>query len=257
MNYYYPLDVNSPSKAVWVLDALSNTDKHKTIIRDYKVQNGTNVVWGLGKGNFDVVKNSKQYVFTDMPYWNRWMGNRAECYWRIIPNALHCNWITDRPNDRFNMLNITLKDERKTGKHILVCPSSSTVERFYNISNWTKHTVDELKKHTDRPIKIRNKPRANGTSGPLAATIPFEEDVKDAWAVVTSVSIAGVEAMCLGVPVFCHPASPVAPVGNLDLSKIESPQFNRLNMWLNNLAYYQYNETELKQGLFNDCILPQ
>lgn len=255
MNYYYPPDVNSPSKSVWVLNALSSTDKSKHIIRDYVPQSGINVVWGLGKGNYNVVKLSKHYVFTDMPYWNRWMGNRAECYWRVIPNALHCNWIKDFSSDRFERLNVTLKDERKNGGHILVCPSSSTVEKFYNISNWTKQVVTELKKYTDRPIKIRTKPRANGTSGPMAATIPFEHDVENAWAVVTSVSIAGVEAMCLGVPVFCHPSSPCAPVGNLDLKDIETPKFNRLNSWLNNLAYYQYTEKELNKGMFNDCIL--
>jgi hypothetical protein len=255
MNYYYPPDLNSPSKAVWVLDALSSTDKSKNIIRNYKIQPGTNVVWGLGNGNFDIVKSSTQYIFTDMPYWNRWMGNnRSECYWRIIPNALHCNWINDFPNDRFRKLNVKLNNERRNGKHILVCPSSPTLERFYDATGWTQRIVTELKKHTDRPIKIRHKPRGKGTSGPRAAEIPFEVDANEAWAVVTLASIAGVEAMCLGIPVFCHPASACAPVGNLDISKIEAPEFNRKETWLNTLSYYQYTQEELK-GSMNVCIL--
>ena len=82
MNYYYPADLNSTSKATWVLDAISKTDKAKNVIRNYVAQAGTNVVWGLGKGNYDVVKNSTSYLFTDMPYWHRWIGdNRGECYW--------------------------------------------------------------------------------------------------------------------------------------------------------------------------------
>lgn len=247
MNYHYPSDINSKSKATWVLDAASAADPSANVIRNSISQSGINVVWGLGKGNFNVVKSSDRYVFTDMPYWGRWMGdNRDSCHWRIIPDALHCNWIRDYPDDRFKRLNVSIRDMRQTGAHILVCPSSSTMERFYDQANWTNRTIAELRKHTDRPIKVRHKPRANGTSGPRIATIPFEEDVRDAWAVVTLASIAGVEAACLGIPVFCHPASPCAPIGNLDLSMIEQPVMTSRNRWLNTLAYYQYTENELR-----------
>lgn len=256
MNYYYPTDINSKSKAIWVLDALSFSDKAKNVIRDAVKKDGTDVVWGLGNGNFDVVRSSKQYIFTDMPYWGRWMGdNRSSCYWRVIPDALHCNWVRDYPGDRFQQLNVSIRDERKSGSHVLICPSSPTMERFYDQSNWTKRTIEALREHTDRPIRVRQKPRANGTSGPRVADVPFEQDVKDAWAVVTLASIAGVEAACLGIPVFCHPASACAPVGNLDISRIENPIFDINIKWLNTLAYHQYTEEELRKGLVNDCLL--
>jgi hypothetical protein len=132
------------------------------------------------------------------------------------------------------------------------------MEIFYDQNNWLNNTINEIKKYTDRPIKIRQKPRNAKTSGPMAATIPFEEDVKNAWAVVTLCSIAGVEAACLGVPVFCHTSSPCASLGNIDLSNIEFPILSNREMWLNTLAYYQYTENELISGvckLFNDYFL--
>lgn len=237
--YYYP--ESKTSKAVWVLDALAHSNPN--------TQAG--VFWGLGGRNFDEVKRHQAqnipFYFTDMPYWGRWMGdNRSECYWRVIPNSLHCNWVNDYPSDRFNKLKVQVKDWRTKGDHILVCPSSNTINRFYNCDNWLNDTVTELRKYTDRPIKIRNKPRGNGTSGPRAATIRFEEDIQNAWAVVTLVSIAGVEAACYGIPVFCSSDSPCAPIGNTSLATIETPTLSDRTAWLNTLAYHQYTEDELK-----------
>jgi len=86
----------------------------------------------------------------------------------------------------------------------LVCPSSDGVNAYLDQPNWTTETIEQIKRYTDRPIKIRNKPRGRGTSGPSEAKVPLSEDLKDAWCLVTSCSIAAVEAMCEGVPVFCH-----------------------------------------------------
>lgn len=256
MNYYYPPKTNSQSKSIWVLDAISATDRKKNIIRNDQFHVGMNVVWGLGRNNFDIVKSSSNYFFSDMPYWGRWSGdNRGSCYWRVIPNALHCNWIDDVPSDRFNKLNVLVKEQRKTGNHILLCPSSVTLERFYDETNWTNRTIAELRNHTDRPIRIRRKPRARGTSGPSVAAVLLDEDLRDAWAVVTLASIVGVEALCEGIPVFCHKASPCAAVANLDLSMIENPKFEHNQSWLNTLSYYQYTEHELRKGLANAFIL--
>lgn len=256
MNLFYPL--TNTSKACWVLDAFAssvNCQKQKHPF----FNNKTGVFWGLAGHNFATIKEYQQrkipWIFTDMPYWRRWMGdNRETCYWRIIPNALHCNWIKNYPSDRFDKLNLKIKDWSFTGDYILVCPSSSTLERFYDSQNWINRTVMELKKYTDRPIKIRNKPRKNGTSGPRVADVPFEEDCKNAWAVVTLASISGVEAACLGKPVFCHESSMCAPIGNLDLSLIETPVRPNRKYWLNTLAYYQYTEDEIRCGTYKTIV---
>jgi hypothetical protein len=264
MNYYYP-EIGSTSKALWVMDAIASNDPSATVLRNNIINNRPGVFWGLVRNNLSLIKSYQDkripFYFTDMPYWNRYMGdNRNACSWRIIPNALHVNWIDDFPNDRFNKLSAKIKDFRKNGNHILVCPSSQTMNRFYNQENWLQNTINEIKKYTDRPIKIRQKPRNSYTSGPRAALISFEEDAKDAWAVVTSASIAGVEALCLGIPVFCTEYSPCASIANLNLSAIENPRFNCRDKWLNTLAYYQYTEVELRSGIvkyINDSFLYQ
>lgn len=261
MNLFFPPEQNSGSKANWVLDALreAHPDAASWIGQAHWDPRITGVYWSLGFVYGPNIRRAKRegapYIFTDMPYWNRWMGNnRGTCHWRIIPRALHCNWIEDRPGDRFQKLGIKLHDWRKNGNHILVCPSSISMENFHEIVGWTQRTVGTLKQYTDRPIKIRQKPRKLNRSGPMVADIPFEEDCKNAWAVVTSFSIAGVEAATLGVPVFSHPEGPCAQLGNTDLSMIEQPTLADREPWVNTLAYYQYTEDEIRKGYHRPII---
>ena len=233
------------SKGNWVMDAFAQSDHE---------QYPHTAMWG----NISTVNNyTKPFVFTDMPYFNRWMGdNRDTCHWRVIPNHVHCYWqMLNAPDDRFKRLNITVRDWRTNGDHILVCPSSPDLESHYGDHNWLAGTLEILKQHTDRPIRVRHKPRANGTSGPRAATIPFEEDCKNAWAVVTHSSIAGVEAAVLGIPVFCRFSSPCNPIAKQSLSYIEDPAMPDRSGWLNSLAYYQYTEAEIAAGLYKDILV--
>ena len=235
------------SKGNWVMDAFA---------RSYHEQYPHTVMWG----NISTVNSyPKPFIFTDMPYFNRWMGdNRDTCHWRVIPDHVHVNpeIYGKYPDDRFNQLNVTVKDWRTNGDHILVCPSSPAMERYYGDVNWLEGTLQLLKQHTDRPVRVRHKPRANGTSGPRAAAIPFEEDCKNAWAVVTLASIAAVEAACLGIPVFTHEKGPGGVLANKDLSKIEEPLMadSARTLWLNTLAYYQYTEAEIAAGIYKEIL---
>ena len=258
MNLYYPSDPASTSKSVWVLDAFAkhNINAKKHLSPEF-YDNKTGVFWSLGSYNYALIKKYKQsnvdWIFTDMPYWNRWMGkNRETCYWRVIPNDLHVSYCKDFPNDRFKKFNLSVKEWKTKGDYILVCPSSYMLENYYEQQNWTEHTVNELKKYTDRPIKIRTKPRNLVTSGPRAATIPFEDDCANAFAVVTLASLAGIEAALLGTPVFCHPSSACAPIASTDISQIENPIRPERQDWLNTLSYFQYNENEIAQGLYTE-----
>jgi hypothetical protein len=128
------------------------------------------------------------------------------------------------------------------------------LENYYNEINWTENTIKEIKKYTDRPIKVRNKPRNVTTSGPRAATVAFEDDCANAYAVVTLASIAGIEAALLGTPVFCHASSACAPIAATDISLIETPLRPDRSKWLNTLSYFQYTEAEIKQGLYKQIF---
>lgn len=226
-------------------------------LQQYFDKQGIDTVWGLGSGNFDIIKNAiaknLNWLFTDMPYWGRYNPGKpdAECYWRTCINGIHCNKILDLPNDRCK--NITLKEWRDQGEYILVAPSSATVHRFINKANWTQDTVAKLKKLTDIPIKIREKPRKNGTSGPHVADVPLAEDLSNARYVVTSCSVVGVEAVIQGIPTFCEPESACAPVSNTDIFSLE-PVMSDRQKWLNTLSYHQWTPSEIQNGELKNFI---
>ena len=258
MNLFYP--VNERSKACWVFDALKQAYPDCNKIENYQWDGDPSAFWGLVGDSFNLIKRHQRqgvpFLFTDMPYWARFMPDRSrdQCYWRTITNALHCNKILDVPGDRFQSLNVAVRDWQTRGSHILVCPSSVTMERFYGEDNWTERTVETLRKYTDRPIRVRPKPRNFVTSGPAAAIIALEDDLKDAHAIVTLASISAVDAVTYGIPSFASKFSPAAPVSELDLSKIEKPRRPDRTAWLNTLAYHQYSEQEIRDGLLQNII---
>lgn len=199
------------------------------------------------------------WLFTDMPYFNRWMGEHTadSCHWRMIPNGLHENKVSDYPNDRARSLGLDLKEWRKSGSHILIAPSSDTLTRWITgqlANDWMKDTVTELKKHTDRPIVIRRKPRKNGISGPMVETKSVADDLKDCWAVITLASIVGVEAAVAGIPVISHAASATGPISTDQLSNIEKPRLPERQAWLNTLTYRQFTKEEIRSGLAHEVL---
>lgn len=222
-------------------------------------------IWGLGFDNKTLAQRcmaeNKPWLFADMPYFNRWMGEHTaeHCYWRLIPNDLHAHELGSYPNDRADSLGIQLQDWRKNGQHILIAPSSDTVTRFVvdpTLSDvgWVHDVTSKLSSLTDRPWRVRHKPRKGKRSGPMVETTPIENDLKDCWAVVTSCSIVGVQAAIAGIPVFCHPRSPAAPVGNLDITQIEKPHMPERQAWINTLAYRQFTKAEMSNGLAKEIL---
>ena len=91
--------------------------------------------------------------------------------------------------------------------------------------NWLDDTIKKIKQHTDRPIKVRHKPRGKGTSGPAVADVPLTRDLENAHCCVTSCSISAVESLCEGVPVICHERSFAAPICDTNIEKIFEKMF--------------------------------
>lgn len=248
------------SKCWQVFNPLLNEGWPDTeVMYEYIKQDTPGMFWGFVGGNMQMIKRYEEdgdhdWYFADMPYFGRWNGNDDQkVYWRIIKNALHMTPSRKcYDDDRWKAHNIDLYDWNDKGEHILVCPSSITMTRYYynyDDSIWVDSVISELKKHTDRPIRVRNKPRGKGTSGPSVALVPFADDLKDAHAVVTSVSMAAVEAAVLGIPGFCHPSNAASMVNLTNLSQIEKPIYPNRKKWLNNLCYNQFTPEEMQDGL--------
>lgn len=259
LNCYYNT-VNKESKCNIVMDALLQGWPGAKVADRDNIEDIPSAFWGIIQNNRSIIPKLKEWWFWDMPYHGRW-GIVDTCYWRVsknkfhqIPDAMNC------PADRYKQWNTPIT-KKPQGDNILICPSSETMTQMYtnkNVKQWVSDTVNEIQKHTDRPIKIRYKPRANGTSGPLAeksaGVQSFQEDCKNAWCVVTSVSLVAVEAQLLGIPTFCDVESYATPVSHTQLSLIETPLQKDPSQWLNNIAYLQYTNQEIASGKAKELI---
>ena len=127
--------------------------------------------WGLVNNNLEMVKKlearNHNFWFTDTPYFGRFNNANLKTnnhYWRICKNAIHVEYIKGCKSDRFEKFGLKIKAPDFKGKNILVCPSSAGIHKYLDRPNWTQETIEQIKRYTDRPIKLRHKPRGRGTS---------------------------------------------------------------------------------------------
>lgn len=165
-------------------------------------------------------------------------------YYRCARNSVQFDgrWGDDDPS-RFRKFNIPIVGWRKSGSHILVCPNSETFLSLYGFARgqWVAETVAELKRNSDRPIRVRWKTEANTRS--------LRDALKDCWAVVTFVSNAAVEAILAGVPAICTAPCAGLTMGGADIEKIESPPMpTGREAWAARLANNQWSLDEMRRG---------
>ena len=158
-------------------------------------------------------------------------------------------------------LNVSLKDYRKEGTHILVCLQRvggwSMGES--DVQTWLDNTVQSIRQNTDRPIVIRRHP---GDRHQMKLTFPkgvivsgkkfLIEDFKNCWATVTYNSSPGVASLIRGIPTFVTDPqaekSQTWPVCNTTLKRLENPKLSDREDWINRLAQFHWNQDELING---------
>ena len=257
LTIYSPFN-NKKSKAWEVFSGVQKSWPEQIQLVDNSVitdPKPNSMFWGFVNNNMDMVKKLEQrlhnFWFTDTPYFGRFDNNNLRPdnhYWRICKNTIHASYIRNCKPDRFEKFGLQIRAPNFKGSYVLVCPSSDSINNYIDMPNWTEDTIEQIKRYTDRPIKLRHKPRGRGTSGPSEAKVPLSEDLKDAWCVVTSCSIAAVESVCLGVPVFCHDKSFAVDVAGHELADIENPYYGGPEEWLYSLAYQQFTPEEFANG---------
>jgi hypothetical protein len=181
-------------------------------------------------------------------YWDRGYARRVFATWlprgenggyyRWHLNGYQMSVIRDVPADRWNALMTPPQPWRSKGSHIVIAAPTRTYARFHLCQSWIADTIDTLARVTDRQLVIRDKETKRS----------LQADIQGAHALVTHGSIAAVEAVILGCPVFVHPDSAAALVGRTDLKMIERPAMPDRTKWLHSLAYSQFNERELIDG---------
>ena len=220
---------------------------------DYDFKNNPIMIRSMGKRKLIqwCWKNNHTFYYMDSGYVGNYKSENNPNGWkywhRIVKNNVQHGKIIDRPDDRWKALGYPI-EHRKTGRHILLVTPSEKPCKFYGINRdtWVSETVAEIKKHTDRPIRIRDKaPR------PQRVIKTIFDDLKNCHALVTYQSIAAIESVLYGVPAFTLAPTAADPVCDKDLSLIEHPTVqdkDKIYKWACHLAYGQFHINEMKTG---------
>lgn len=219
----------------------------------YKISNEPILIRSMGKRKLihDCWEGNNIFYYMDTGYIGNYRSRDnpygQKLWHRIVKNDIQHNKIIDRPDDRWKRLGYPIEN-RKQGTHILLVTPSEKPCKFYGINKdaWVNETIVEIKKHTDRPIIIRDK-----ASRKTRQILTIFDQMKDCHALVTYQSIAAVESVLFGVPAFTLAPTAADPVCDKDLSLIEHPtqqDKDKIYKWACHLAYGQFHNDEMKNG---------
>lgn len=149
-------------------------------------------------------------------------------------------FIAEAKPARANALGIKLRPWRKDGKHILLALPGEEFGRSIGLDmpGWIKWIKEELPRRTRRAIIVRDR----------LSNVPLRIHLQNCWAVVTHSSVVAIDAIVAGIPVFLAPTSPAAPVGNIELDRLENPHMPEREAWINSLACQQFKPDEMADG---------
>lgn len=217
----------------------------------------------IAKAHADYVAAGKHAVYVDIGYFKRRdLYDRYEDYQRFAINDRHPTAYFQKVKhgpDRASAHPIAMRATMNQGRKVVVCGMSTKASAFDNVDGWTEAAIKELRKHTDRPIVYRPKPQRRkygqlppipGTEYSDPITRRLEDELKDAWAVVSHHSNAGLDALIAGVPCF-QPEGVASVLGLADLSKIEEPllpDYEQRRQLINDVCYCQWNAWEIEAG---------
>ena len=160
-------------------------------------------------------------------------------------------------------LNLTLKDYRQTGNHILVCcqRNGGWSMKGLSVNDWLNSTLATLRTLTDRPIVVRLHPgdkkwrswfKMNPIPNVTISQKHIKEDLQNAWASVVYNSSPSVASLIEGIPTFVTDPQPefsqVSGVCNTMLKRIEDPKLHERQEWIERLSMCHWNFDELRSG---------
>lgn len=167
-------------------------------------------------------------------------------YYRWHINRPQMGEVFDVPDDRWRFLRLDERCEKgnqiqpwnRNGDYIVVADTLPDYWKLFSDPYWTKRTVELLKRYTKRPIRVRDK----------ESKLDLRIELANAHCLVAHGSIAAVESVVMGCPVFVEPMSAAALVGSVDFREVETPKYPERMPWLHSLAYCQFTEDELCDG---------
>jgi len=221
-------------------------------------------------GGRTIIADSNLFLYrnlTNPGYWLRYS------YDNVFPDTgEYCDAYPDPQRWRSVQasLGVTLQKWRTNGNHILLCLQREGGWSMggINVVQWAIDTVEELRRHSNRPIRIRSHPgdkRAvkychtlhkqlstkNISGVSFSVNQSLISDLHNCWAVVNHNSSPAVAAAIEGIPIFVTdiPRSQARDIANHNLRDIENPQMpdNRL-YWLERISQFHWSHEELRSG---------
>ena len=198
--------------------------------------------YGILRGTGDLFHKVKYFYYIDHGYFNsslrffeqgKTIIDSLDGYFRIVKNDFFHSGKGNCKSDRFEKLNIEIKEKRNSGEFIVLSEPSIYVKNFFKLDDWVKNTIIEISKYTDRKIYVHNK----------QSKIPLDLLLDKAWAFVSDQSTAGFKAMLSGVP--AHFTNKTLKEIN-SIKKIENGDIN-INIFYN-LSYGQWTLNEMQSG---------
>jgi len=214
------------------------------------------VFWGMGDYSDSLVRQSEKKGIPWYHVNNSYFLPTRETYFLISKNNYHLS--RDRIDmvdaDRFNSFDLTLKPWRE-GKYIIITLQSDEYFRLRGINKyqWVKSIKKECRKYAlDKPIIVRDKPAINRrTLLPKNSNIePLSQLLRSAHALVCLTSNSTVDALLMGVPIFCLDNEAAAAQFGVSqrLKNIGNPDRIYRNNFLCCLANNQFTEDEMRGG---------
>lgn len=205
---------------------------------DLRYAPGPAVFYGMraeGMATLRAAQAAGDWTYIDNAYFGR------EQFFRVTRNAMQYAGPMRPDWRRWARLGIRPAPWRRDGQHVLLCLQSELFHDMIGVprAQWVSQVLAELRRHTDRPVIVREKDDAT----PLAAQLA------DCWAVGTLQSNCALDAICAGVPAFVLGESAAAPLARADLSQIERPLYAEdREPWLATLAGQQWTLEEFRNG---------
>lgn len=171
-------------------------------------------------------------------------------------------------NRRAQQLNLHLeecKNYKKNKKILIACQHSLSGQwpSLEIMNSYLPNTIKEIRTYSDKEIVVRSHPRNyiitdflknfKNVSIEKPKKIPGSYDnynlnVRTYYSVINYSSNPGVEAALAGIPVFTSTSSLAYDVSNKSLSNITKPIIPDRTQWLNDLAYTEWTQDEIKTG---------
>lgn len=204
-------------------------------------QEGT-VFYGVDSSNAStwraVKARQEPWYYIDNSYFDSVRGVQ----YRVTLNCLQHSGAGQTDGSRWDALGITLKPWRSGGDHIVVVEQSKSFMReVVGDADWFEKKVQHLTVNQPRPLRLRR-----WSSDKMGLSVSLQQDLLNAWALVTHSSAAAIMAIIAGIPAICD-AGPVSMNGSSALDPLFNIERDRI---FGVLADNQWTLDELRAGAF-------